>query len=281
MQRLRQFMPLSFSLGIGHAVVRDEILEPQRVVGLVEFGQFLIGFGRILCGLLRLGVERGGVLGQGPAGRTSLLLDGLVGQPQEPIADREFRRPRLEPFEPLQNHRIDQIVDPEPARRHRSAGFEIGQFAPDGVMDPVQMILDQVEIHRPPVRLGRIACRGQKRADAAATGRALPVRFMLEARHIPVNPLAQVGKGLAQDRLDLEPLFLCRDHARGQLEAQADLDARLAARLGGDDFEPDEILAEAYKMRFKLPHLFLDDLRRALLAVPVEIAKCSDDFHAV
>ena len=67
----------------------------------------------------------------------------------------------------------------------------------------------------------------------------------------------------------------------GQLQAQADLDARLAARLGRDDFEPDEILAEAYKMRFKLPHLFLDDLRRALLAVPVEIAKCSDDFHAV
>ena len=73
-----------------------------------------------------------------------------------------------------------------------------------------------------------------------------------------------VGKGLAQDRLDLEPLFLRRDHARGQLQAQADLDARLAPRLGGDAFEPDEILAEADKMRFKLPHLFRDDLRRAL-----------------
>ena len=65
------------------------------------------------------------------------------------------------------------------------------------------------------------------------------------------------------------------------MQAQADLGARLAARLRGDDFEPDEILAEAYKMRFKLPHLFLDDLRRALLPVPVKIAKCSDDFHAV
>src|SRR5690606_37208688 len=94
-------------------------------------------------------------------------------------------------------------------------------------------------------------------------------------------PVAQVGKGLAQDRLDLEPLFLHRDHARGQLQAQADVDARFAPRLRGDDLEPDEILAEAYKMRFKLPHLFIDDLRRALLTVPVEIAKCSDDFHAV
>lgn len=34
-------------------------------------------------------------------------------------------------------------------------------------------------------------------------------------------------------------------------------------------------------VQFKLPHLFLDDLRRALLPVPVKIAKCSDDFHAV
>jgi hypothetical protein len=30
---------------------------------------------------------------------------------------------------------------------------------------------------------------------------------------MPVNPLAQVGKSLAQDRLDLEPLFQRRDHA--------------------------------------------------------------------
>ena len=110
-------------------------------------------------------------------------------------------------------------------------------------------------------------------ADAAATGRALPVRFMLEARHIPVNPLAQVGKGLAQDRLDLESIFPRRDHARRQLQAQADLDALLAPRLRGNDFEPDQILAKARKVRFKLPHLLLDDLRRALLAVPVEIAE--------
>jgi hypothetical protein len=82
-------------------------------------------------------------------------------------------------------------------------------------MDPVQMILDQVEIHRPPVRLGRIACRGQKRADAAAAGRALPVRFMPDARHMPVEPVAQVGKGFAQHRLDLESLFLRRDHPEG------------------------------------------------------------------
>ncbi|BCI72519.1 hypothetical protein SPKIRA_33490 [Sphingomonas paucimobilis] len=34
-------------------------------------------------------------------------------------------------------------------------------------------------------------------------------------------------------------------------------------------------------VQLKLPHLFLDDLRRALLPVPVKIAKCSDDFHAV
>ena len=40
-----------------------------------------------------------------------------------------------------------------------------------------------------------------------------------------------------------------------------------------DDFEPDQILAKARKVRFKLPHFFLDDLRRALLAVPVEIAE--------
>lgn len=98
---------------------------------------------------------------------------------------------------------------------------------------------------------------------------------------MPIDPVAQIGKGLAQGRLDLEPLFLRRDHSRGQLQAQADLDARLALRLRGDDLEPDEFLAEASKMRFKLPHLFLDDLRRALLAVPVEIAKRSYDFHAV
>lgn len=47
MQRLRQFMPLSFSLGIGHAVVRDEILEPQHVVGLVELGSPQSLFARV------------------------------------------------------------------------------------------------------------------------------------------------------------------------------------------------------------------------------------------
>lgn len=135
------------------------------------------------------------------------------------------------------------------------------------------MILDQVEEELAPFRFRRIPRGRQRGADPAPAGRTLVLRLVLEARHMPIDPVAQVGKGLAQGRLDLEPLFLRRDHSRGQLQAQADLDARLALRLRGDDLEPDEFLAEAGKMRFKLPHLFLDDLRRALLAVPVEIAE--------
>ena len=135
------------------------------------------------------------------------------------------------------------------------------------------MILDQVEEELAPVRFRRIPRGRQRGADPAPAGGTLVFRLVLEARHMPIDLVAQVGKGLAQDRLDLESLFPRRDHARRQLQAQADFDARLAPRLRGNDFEPDQILAKARKVRFKLPHLFLDDLRRALLAVPVEIAE--------
>lgn len=97
--------------------------------------------------------------------------------------------------------------------RHRSAAFEIGQFAPDRVINRVEVVLDQAEVEGAPVGFGRIPRGWQESADPAAARRALPFRFVLEARHMPVDPMAQVGKGLAQGRLDLEPLFLRRDHA--------------------------------------------------------------------
>jgi hypothetical protein len=42
-------------------------------------------------------------------------------------------------------------------------------------------------------------------ANPAPAGGTLELRLVLEARHMPVDAVAQVGKGLAQGRLDLEP----------------------------------------------------------------------------
>lgn len=141
------------------------------------------------------------------------------------------------------------------------------------------MVLDQAEVEGAPVGFGRIPRGWQESADPAAARRALPFRFVLEARHMPVDPMAQVGKSLAQGRLDLEPLFLRRDHARGQLQPQADLDARLALRLRGDDLKPDQLRTKPLEMVFKLPALFCNHLRRALLAMFVQIAQCGLYLH--
>ena len=209
----------------------------------------------------------------GAARSLRLGLDGLEGQLRQPVPDGEFGRPPLETVEPVEDRRIDDIANAQVASRHRPATLEIGQLAPDCIVDRIEMILDQVEEELAPVRFRRIPRGRQRGADPAPAGGTLVFRLVLEARHMPIDLVAQVGKGLAQDRLDLESLFPRRDHARRQLQAQADFDARLAPRLRGNDFEPDQILAKARKVRFKLPHLFLDDLRRALLAVPVEIAE--------
>ena len=266
-------MTIHFGLGVCAAVVGDEVLQHQHFVGLVELEHRLIRLGRILRRGLGFRLDGGGILRHGAAGGAGFFLDGLKSQPFQPVADGKLRRPILEAGQPLEDRRIDDIANAQVASRHRPATLEIGQLAPDGIVDRIEMILDQVEEELAPVRFRRIPRGRQRGADPAPAGGTLVFRLVLEARHMPIDLVAQVGKGLAQDRLDLESLFPRRDHARRQLQAQADFDALLAPRLRGNDFEPDQILAKARKVRFKLPHLFLDDLRRALLAVPVEIAE--------
>ena len=75
------------------------------------------------------------------------------------------------------------------------------------------MVLDQAEEKLAPPRLRRVPRGREWGANPAPAGGTLELRLVLEARHMPVDPMAQVGKSLAQGRLDLEPLFLRRDHA--------------------------------------------------------------------
>ena len=65
------------------------------------------------------------------------------------------------------------------------------------------MILDQVEEELAPLRLRRIPRGRQGGADPAPAGGTLVLRLVLEARHMPIDLAAQVGKGLAQDRLEV------------------------------------------------------------------------------
>ncbi len=134
------------------------------------------------------------------------------------------------------------------------------------------MILDQVEEELAPVRFRRIPRGRQRGADPAPAGGTLVFRLVLEARHMPIDLVAQVGKGLAQDRLDLE----------SSSRAAITPDGSCRRRLTLMRFLP--LVCEATtssrtrssRKRARcgsLPQFFLDDLRRALLAVPVEIAE--------
>jgi hypothetical protein len=200
-------------IGIGRRAVADQILQPQHFVRLVKFEQLLISLSRILCRLFGRGIERGGVFRHNPAGGAGLFADGLEGELGEPVAHREPHRPPLEPLEPLEDRRIDEIANTQVSLGHRSTAFEIGQFAPDRVIDRIEVVLDQAEEKLAPPRLRRIPRGREWGANPAPAGGTLELRLVLEARHMPVDAVAQVGKGLAQGRLDLEPLFLRRDHA--------------------------------------------------------------------
>ena len=212
-------MPIRLALGVCAAVVGEEVLQHQHFVGLVELEHRLIRLGRILGRGLGLRLDRCGTFRHRPARSLRLGLDGLEGQLRQPVPDGEFGRPPLEAVEPVEDRRIDDIANAQVASRHRPATLEIGQLAPDGVIDRIEMILDQVEEELAPVRFRRIPRGRQRGADPAPAGGTLVFRLVLEARHMPIDLVAQVGKGLAQDRLDLESLFPRRDHARRQLQA--------------------------------------------------------------
>ena len=213
------------------------------------------------------------------AGLPCRSVDALEGQPRQPGADRELCRPLLEPLETFQDRRIDQIADIETAFADRPAGLQVSQFAPHGVVDRIEMILDQAEIERATFGLGSVPCGRQQRLDPGAPCPALPLRFALEQRHLPIDTSAQIGERLAQDRFDLESVLLRCDHARGQLETQAGVDAGLALRLRHGDLQTDQLGSEALQMTFKLPDLLGDHLGGALPPVAVEITKCGSNLH--
>jgi hypothetical protein len=168
-QAQRRFVAVEGRSGIGRRAVADQILQPQHFVRLVKFEQLLISLSRILCRLFGRGIERGGVFRHNPAGG-ALLADGLEGELGEPVAHREPHRPPLEPLEPLEDRRIDEIANTQVSLGHRSTAFEIGQFAPDRVIDRIEVVLDQAEEKLAPPRLRRIPRGREWGANPAPAG---------------------------------------------------------------------------------------------------------------